>query len=347
MTNRFTNQIGVLCALVILPVVMVLMNGKDALQAILYRPAESAEVTSEKSEDVPQKEAKKVEEPPGKVRPLTFGAYDPTGELADHQNLMIQHIYVSWVQFEEKELREQIASIESAGRQFLLTIEPWPEIDAKDSLLVDITQGKYDEQIRQLSSILSETSGTNYVSWGHEMDQELTERYPWSGKDPLEFIAAYRYVADRIKAAAGPNLKWLWVGVLKDTSAKYWPGDEYVDFIGLPIYSFPAWDQKTYGFIRDFRTTFEEKQSFVADLNKPLMITELGISGSGDFENFWLHQAFLALDDYPRLAAVLFFHARDTEGAWGRDFETPDWRVHPESIRGMVDWKITGYSSKE
>src|SRR5688572_13431474 len=105
------------------------------------------------------------------------------------------------------------------------------------------------------------------------MDQDLAERYPWSGADPNEYVAAYRYFVDRIRSQVTTELLWVWAGVLKVGSLRYWPGDEYVNYIGMPIYGFPNWDRRTYGYIRDFRTTFDEKRKIVLELRKPLIIT--------------------------------------------------------------------------
>ncbi len=127
---------------------------------------------------------------------------------------------------------------------------------------------------------------------------------------------------------------------MKESTCKYWPGDSYADFIGMPIYSFPAWDQMTYGYIRDFKSTFGDKRRFVAELGKPIIITELGVNGSDDFEGFWLHQAFIGLDSQPDLAAVVFFYAKDSDGVWGEKLDTPDWRVNPDLLRGLVAWKV-------
>ena len=249
-------------------------------------------------------------------------------------------MYISWVAFDRRKLVEKLTSLQQHGFEPLLTIEPWPKPGGDRQLLAEIVSGHYDHLINDIAEILSKLDAPVWISWGHEMDQDLTRRYPWSGGDPSLYIAAYRHVVDRIREQVKTPLHWVWAGVLKDGSLRYWPGDEYVDFVGMPIYSFPAWDQRTYGYIRDFCTTFEEKRKFVAGRNKPLMITELGVSGSDDFESFWLHQAFMELHKYPDLAAVLFFYSRDSEGAWGDAVATPDWRVHPDSIRGLVDWNL-------
>jgi endoglucanase len=64
------------------------------------------------------------------------------------------------------------------------------------------------------------------------------------------------------------------------------------------------------------------------------------VSGSEDFESFWMHQAFVSLPKCTDLKAVVFHHAKDAERVWGNDVSTPDWRVHPDLIRGLVAWKL-------
>jgi beta-mannanase len=269
-----------------------------------------------------------------------FGVYDPEQAFGDDDLLEIRHLYVSWQHLDDAAFVERLDSLREQRRiAVLLTVEPWPQEGSEASLLQDIVSGQYDEEIDQLAALLQRQAGRTYLSWGHEMDQDLTERYPWSGKDPEQYKTAYRYVVDRLREKTDTELRWIWAGVLKQGSLRYWPGDEYVDVIGMPIYSFPEWDRQVYGYIRDFQSTFEEKLSVVASVEKPVMITELGVCGSDDFESFWLRQAFLSLADYPRLAGIVFFYSRDTEGAWGDAVSTPDWRVHPELIRGLVDWK--------
>ena len=81
------------------------------------------------------------------------------------------------------------------------------------------------------------------------MDQDLIDRYPWSGQEPQQFLAAYRYVVDTFRQQAS-SVNFVWTGVLKQGSLKYWPGKDYADYVGLPIYSFPLYDQRNYGFIQ-------------------------------------------------------------------------------------------------
>lgn len=329
--RRLASQLVLLGILIALPVATIATNGVRTLDAVLWSGAESARETPQASTSASPKNSESA--------PLRFGVYDPEGVFAEDTALQIRHIYISWAAFDEKELVERLRTLEQRGFQPFLTIEPWPQADSERPLLPAIQRGAYDPVIDRLAGALGELDGPVYVSWGHEMDQDLTERYPWSGSDPEHFVAAYRHVVDRIRAQVETPISWVWAGVLKQGSLQYWPGDEYADFIGMPVYSFPEWDRKTYGYIRSFRTTFEDKRAIVAELEKPLMLTELGVSGSADFESYWLRQAFLQFDDYPDLAGVVFFYAKDSEGAWGENVATPDWRLHPGVIRSLVDWK--------
>lgn len=330
--RRLAGQIVTACLLTLLPIAMIAMNGTRTLFAILT-PVENA----------PSKVAEvAVARPaiPTRTAPLKFGVYDPAGEFAADKMLAVRHVYVSWADFDKAKLATDLRQLEQQGYQPLLTIEPWPRADLQSPLLPDIEAGKYDAIIDDLTHILNELQRPVLISWGHEMDQDLSKRYPWSGADPERYVAAYRYVVDKMRRQVKTPLQWVWAGVLKEGSLRYWPGEKYADFVGMPIYSFPHWDQQTYGFIREFKTTFEEKRSIVAELKKPLIITELGVSGSSDFQNYWLRQTFFVFDDYPDLAMVVFFYAADTEGAWGANIKTPDWRVHPDAIRGLVNFKL-------
>ena len=333
--RRFLSQVILLAALTVLPIIMISVNGTAAVRAILAEPESASDSAGAVSGD-----RGATPHAAGGAAPIRFGVFDPSGTFAADKELALRHIYISWSSFDPAELSHTLKELEQQGYDPLLTIEPWPGEGQTGELLPEILRGTYDRNINQIAAVLNDLEGPVYVSWGHEMDQTLVERYPWSGTDPQQFVKAYRYVVDRVRKQVDTDLRWVWAGVLKDGSLRYWPGQDYADYVGMPVYSFPSWDQKTYGFIRDFRTTFEEKKRVVTELNKPLMITELGVSGSTDFESFWLHQAFLALEDYPELAAVVFFYDKDTEGAWGSHVETPDWRVHADAVRGLVAWKL-------
>jgi beta-mannanase len=339
--RRLNWQLIVLSLLTLLPIVMIAFNGYRAARMIFS--SAGPQVVSQPQTTVSASSVSAVSRP----RPLRFGVHDPEGVFANDSQLAIRHLFVSWVDFDAEQLKRTLHDLEKRGLTALVTIEPWPKKESNEPLLEAIASGGYDAEIDRISDALGSTSKPIMVCWGHEMDQDIATRYPWSGQPPKDYVRAYCYVVQRVKDRSKASVQWVWAGVLKKGSGDYWPGDDCVDFIGMPIYSFPQWDSANYGYIRHFRKTFEEKRSLVRQFDKPLMITELGVNGSDDFESFWMHQAFLALDDFPELDAVLFFHAKDKEGAWGEKWGAPDWRLHPETIRGLVQWKLETSAASE
>lgn len=165
------------------------------------------------------------------------------------------------------------------------------------------------------------------------MDQDLTERYSWSAKDTKGYIDAYQYVHKRLNK---DHIKWIWAPVGKKNCADYWPGDFFVDIIGLPIYSFPVFDYKYYGKIRSFKEAFGEKYDLVRSFNKPIFLIEFGVAGNYDFEAYWTREAFNQLHSFPLLKTIIFFNSKDQEGVWGEDYETPDWSINQELIKKLI-----------
>ena len=215
-------------SLTILPITMITANGIKAFQGILTcawgatsnynslhnEPDQGIAFRVVATEDGDGKSASKEfkTSPDGKRNDdsmLKYGVYDPHGTFDQDFGLKLRHVYVSWASFEVGKLKTILTSLENNGFEVLLTIEPWPKKGAQSELLSSIVAGEYDAVINQLAAVLSGLKGPVYVSWGHEMDQDLTERYPWSGLNPNQFVSAYRYVIDRFRTQCSTELRWI------------------------------------------------------------------------------------------------------------------------------------------
>ena len=62
------------------------------------------------------------------------------------------------------------------------------------------------------------------------------------------------------------------------------------------------------------------------------MIVELGVAGDANRKIEWLSEARRSFDEFPLLQYVFLFNSIDSEGVWGLDFPTPDWRIKPEML---------------
>jgi len=318
--------------LVIFPIVMIIFNGNRAFKGIIWRKSNETKASTLKDQSNENLKSNKSAQSP------YFGIYDPANVFKDNRTLTYEQVYFNWSDPNGKALQSKLDQIILNKRVPVITIEPWNGSNNEIDLLTDISKGKYDQNIDIIIKILSGCSGKFYISWGHEMDQNLAKRYPWSGKDPNQYILAYRYVQNRIRKGVKNEILWIWSPVAKNGCERYWPGSDYVDFVGLPIYSYPAWDKSWYGHLRSFKSWYNEKYSLVRQFHKPIIIVELGVTGSTDYQTFWLQEAFEYLKTSAPVEIVLFFYTKDTEGSWGKDISTPDWRTDPQTISGLVKW---------
>lgn len=170
------------------------------------------------------------------------------------------------------------------------------------------------------------------VSWGLEMNGDW---FPWSGyfnvpKQPSErdgrdmtagpelFKKAFRYVVERVRSRGVDNILWgFHANCLSypredwNTLQSYYPGSDYVDWLGLSVYGKQFSQEEWTG----FRTLMDAAygQLCALDPKKPVVLAEWGIGEFPDAGNkaLWLQEAFDALThDYPRVKAAVYWHER-------------------------------------
>jgi cellulose synthase (UDP-forming) len=160
----------------------------------------------------------------------------------------------------------------------------------------------------------------------------VTGRYPWAGPDAAAFIAAYRHVVDRCRASGAAQTLYVWSPAGNKAARAYWPGRPYADYVGLSVYGFPDWDLARHGTVRSFDEIFGERYARIADLDRPVMIAELGVTGAREHQIKWMTEALLSAHRYPRLRSIVYFHAVDSRAAWPEEFRVPDWRIDLSAV---------------
>lgn len=255
---------------------------------------------------------------------INFGAYDPEGDFRSRDNLAIDHYFINW---NDQEIISDLARVfknsADSGRWVLLTVEPWPvEDNLKENLLLDITNGDYDQQIGQVCSQIGISANPVLVRWGHEMEN-ITGRYPWAVDRADSYIAAYNYFVSSCKKITD-NAYYVWSPVGGKGLDAYWPGKENVDTIGLSVYLLPEFERDLYGTVRDFSNVFGEKYERVEKYGKPVMIAEMGVAKEYAGRQDWWLDALNSVDNYYWLKTIVYFNAKEHEGVW-LDYQTPDW----------------------
>jgi hypothetical protein len=276
-------------------------------------------------------------------------------EEAIGARLPLVQVYTAWGDKPEQRFPLRVVSaIWDFGSVPVVTWEPWltdfentlhPELPLRPNRdrggLRSVASGQYDFYLDQWAADARKFGRPMLVRLGHEMNDPY--RYPWGPQNnPREdFIAAWRHVVERFRAAGASNVLWVWSPhVAYEGWELYYPGDEYVDWVGTgalnygPIAQWSEW--------WSFAEIFGSKSVALAAFGKPVMVAEFGSLAVGGDRAAWYRDAFATLRrDYPAVRAVLFFEV-------GRDqtvtYQPLDWRVVPDSAalmairQGVVGW---------
>ena len=269
--------------------------------------------------------------PPGTV---PFGAYDPGGDFTDDPVPVIEHLFLPWEDVYLPSLNDADAYAQERGRALLVTLEPWTwsrsERNTAQYLRAGIADGTYDENMRQICAVMGELKSSVTLRWGHEMDDE-SGQFIWAGWNPADYISAYHRMIDICRKAA-PNIRVMWSPLGDEGMEPYYPGDDYVDVVGISVFGLQAWDQAKFDRDRSYVEVFEPRYVHAAAFGKPVVVAELGYSGSEDYVNAWENSVRVTRPEYPSLVGVVYFDQREVY-PWPENFGLPDWRINNRIIR--------------
>jgi len=145
-----------------------------------------------------------------------------------------------------------------------------------------------------------------------------TDRYgdPNLPDGPERFRDAYRHIIDLFRAQGIKNISWVfhvnaqgWPEESWNSMAAYYPGDDYIDWIGISIFGpRPGGEWQTFTEILD-RSYLEFS---AISTEKPLAILEFGVVGdsaTGDKAG-WIRDALESIKNgrYPRIKAISYWH---------------------------------------
>lgn len=204
---------------------------------------------------------------------------------------------------------------EAKGRRLILTVPmlvgPWdgsgPSLgpDAKQPVSLNIgAAGAYNHYYQTLAkNLVAYGLGDSRIRLGHEMSGGW---YTWrAGVDPAAYAAYWRQIVTTMRAVPGAQgLKFVWNPALGDQqfpAEQCYPGDEFVDTIGLDVYD-DSWAADTYPLPPNADTADIAArrarawndvvlngdhglvfwQKFADQHKKPFAIPEWGVSARGD-----------------------------------------------------------------
>lgn len=285
--------------------------------------------------------------------PFNMDGFDEYVDLTKNDPAILMW-FQPWAQTESAPYEFDAAAVIATHRRGavpMISWEPWdpgddphgPNRPSDQSAfrLKAIVDGEFDEYIRDWATGCATVGGPIMLRPMHEMNGNW---YPWNGfvngNTPSEFIAAWRRIHDIFVEEGATNVTWVWS--VNDVSVPdiagnqpdaYYPGDEYVDWIGMSGFN---WGTARPGYRwTDFDEQYAKPVEYLKRFGKPIAICEFGsVEVAGD-KAAWIEDAYSKLrTDYPDVKAVVYYDNRE-EGPKGLQ----DWNIDssPEALEAYVE----------
>jgi hypothetical protein len=250
--------------------------------------------------------------PPGSLAPsggALLGAWvTPPGDFTRHgrqravtqleseigRRLDINHHFYNWDKpFPSEDERWDLAN----GRIPMIS---WGDRDTQR-----VASGADDDLVRERAEALKALGHPVLLRWFWEMDGD---RYRAVARSAQDYVAAWRHLHSVFAERGADNVRWVWCpnadGFADGTAQRFYPGDDYVDWVCADGYDYP-WNTGS------FADVFKDFHAWGASTGKPLMVGEWGaIERAPGAKARWLAGARDALKSrLPRIAAVVYFDA--------------------------------------
>jgi mannan endo-1,4-beta-mannosidase len=195
-------------------------------------------------------------------------------------------------------------------------IIPYVQIDPTDASMTAIAAGTYDDYLRSYAESVSDFGHSVVIGFGHEMNATW---YAWGYRHvpPSTFVAAWRHIVTVFRSEGAENVTWLWTlqadGPGTGPVASWWPGAQYVTWIGIDGYYYRPSDT----FASVFGPTIDQVRAFTG---KPILLSETAVGpDAGQFGK--IQNLFQGMATYKTLGLVWF--DKHQQGS----IEHQDWRI--------------------
>lgn len=210
--------------------------------------------------------------------------------------------------------RGQVNRIRAAGAVPEITWEPWNYKlglhQTADSLSA-IAGGSFDAYVQGFANEAKAWGGTLLLRFGHEMNGTW---YPWcigiNGNTATDYVSAFRHL-HRVMSAA-TNIRWVWSpnillpGQSEKFLASLYPGDSYVNYVGIDGYNFGTSVTNLRWLTPDevFTATVAAVKKITT--TKPIIFAEVACSEQGGNKATWIDQMFQFIGSQPRIVGFVW-----------------------------------------
>ncbi|WP_238011052.1 glycosyl hydrolase [Dactylosporangium sp. AC04546] len=225
--------------------------------------------------------------------------------------------------------RQPFDRIVNRGMLPMLGWEPWnyrveSKVDTErgtqpEYRLAKITGGAYDAYIKSYAEGIKALGYPVALRFAHEMNGYW---YPWcesaNGNKRGDYVAAWKHVHDLFDAAGARNVIWVWSpNVVYENStplSQLYPGDDYVDWVGLSGYYGTVGMETYQTFEQIYRNTLSELKQVS---KRPIVVTEVAATDAAGRKAEWITDLLKTLPKHPEIIGFM----------WYESVKETDWRI--------------------
>ncbi len=146
-------------------------------------------------------------------------------------------------------------------------------MDPTSTSCAAIAAGQQDAFLQSYAQSVKAFGHPVIISFGHEMNGNWYS-WGWTNTQPAVFVQAWQHIVDVFRQAGADNVTWLWtvnsVNPDEGPIADYWPGADYVTWVGVDAYYYEQTD--------DFDSVFMPTVTALRQItSKPILIAETAV----------------------------------------------------------------------
>lgn len=256
---------------------------------------------------------------------LEFGVYEPTAPYDFSYLRKLQEnldydfpVIVRYQHMDENFPRNDMLSAKYNNKVVELTMQTTIKQGSKQDLTFNILNGEYDDYFENYAKDLKALDYPVLFRLNNEMNGDwcMYSAYHY-GKDADLYVELYRYIYDIFRENGADNAIFVWnpnersfPNFAWNHYMSYYPGDEYVDVVGLTGYNTGTYYKgETW---RSFENIYDGiYYEYANRFSQPLMIAEFASSSYGGDKPEWINDMFSKIEKYDRIKLAVWWSGID------------------------------------
>ena len=268
----------------------------------------------------------------GETASLTWGIFEPETALFEYYRLewyeeILDYefpIILNYSEFQNTykhpNLKQRLETAYSYGKILELTLQTTSTYDG-GNMVYKILNGEYDEFLRDYAKVIADFGHPVLFRLGNEMNGDWCPYSSYhTSKDTVMFREFYKYVYGFFeKSGANANTIWVWnpngnslPNFKWNSELMYYPGDEYVDVVGMTAYNTGTYYSNIGERWQEFYELYNNLyHRYCEYFGQPLMITEFASASLGGNKEEWVLHMFEDIKMFDRIKVAVWWDGCD------------------------------------